>query len=200
MSDIEITPIETETIIIPILGLSPLIIHRFSEKAKRFMLDKMQGHKPPKEARDPEDDYKNAFYFTDTGEYGFPVIGFKAATVDAARYYRNVTMTGLRQYMFFDGVLSKSAGQKLVTIHGEPHMREDVVRIGQTTDLRYRPQFTEWTTELTITYVTSMLSRESILSLVEAGGMGVGAGEWRPEKGGESGTYCIDQTREIEAR
>jgi hypothetical protein len=43
-----------------------------------------------------------------------------------------------------------------------------------------------------------MLTRESVLSLVEAGGMGVGIGEWRPERKGDFGTYAIDETRDVE--
>jgi hypothetical protein len=32
---------------------------------------------------------------------------------------------------------------------------------------------------------------------VDAGGMGVGVGEWRPEKKGMNGTYHVDTDREI---
>lgn len=46
--------------------------------------------------------------------------------------------------------------------------------------------------------VTSSISFESVISLIEAGGIGVGVGEWRPEKRGDFGTYQIDSTRNIE--
>jgi hypothetical protein len=36
------------------------------------------------------------------------------------------------------------------------------------------------------------------LTLLEAGGTGVGVGEWRPEKSGEFGRYMIDPSREVE--
>lgn len=197
---IVISKIGTETVRVPIVGTAPLIVHKFSEKAKRQMLDAMQGRKSPKQAKDPEADYESAFYRTDSGGYGFPVIAFKAATVGAARFYgKSISMTALRQFVFFDAEFSKAAGQKLAVITGEPHMREDVVKVGMGgTDLRYRPEFTEWTTSIEVTYVKSMLTRESVLSLIEAGGMGVGIGEWRPEKKGDFGTYQIDPTRDIE--
>lgn len=199
-AQVSISRIGTETLRVPLVGTAPLIVHRFSEKAKRQMLDAMQGRKSPKEAKNPESEYEAAFYRTDEGGYGFPVIAFKAATVGAARFYgKSVSMTALRQFVFFDAPFSKDAGQKLAPITGEPHMREDVTRVGMGgTDLRYRPEFTEWSTEVEITYVKSMLTRESVLSLIEAGGMGVGIGEWRPEKRGDFGTFMIDETREIE--
>ena len=196
---ITINKIDTETLIVPIIGTAPLIMHKFSEKAKRQMLDAMQGRKTPKQAKDPEAEYKAAAYRHDDGTYGFPVIAFKAATVGAARFFdKSVTMTMLRQALFFDADLSRTEGQKLARIDGEPTMREDVVRVGQGgTDLRYRPEFTDWSTEVTVTYVRSLLTRESVLSLIEAGGMGVGVGEWRPEKRGDFGTYQIDDARDV---
>lgn len=99
------------------------------------------------------------------------------------------------------GEISERDAQALVPIDGEPRMREDVVRLGgpsRSADLRYRPEFPEWRTALEVTYVKSSLTRESLLSLVDAGGMGIGIGEWRPEKRGEFGTYQVDASREVE--
>ena len=153
MSDqIIIDRIGAETIRVPIIGTSPLIVHRWAEKAKRAMLDAQQGKKKVKEIRDPQADYEDSFYriATDDGDkYGFPVLAFKAATIGAARFYdKSVTMTSLRQMLFFRGVYTKADPQQLVEIHGEPRMREDVVRVGQGTDLRYRGEFPEWSAEL----------------------------------------------------
>lgn len=207
MSDrIEIAKIATTTMVVPIVGTSPLIVHNFSDKSKRQMLEAQQGKKSPKEIRDPQAEYEAAFYriADDAGadRYGFPVTAFKAATVGAARFYgKDVKMTELRQFLFFHGLLTKADPQQLVEIHGEPEMREDVVRLGgmsRSADLRYRPQFVEWSAELKVTYVTSSLSESSVLSLIDAGGLGIGVGEWRPEKRGEFGTYAVDQSRDIE--
>lgn len=202
MSDrIEITQIASETLSVPIVGTMPLIVHNFSEKSKRQMLDAQQGRKTPKVSRDPQAEYEAAFYRTKDG-YGFPVTAFKAATVGAARFYgKDVKMTELRQFLFMHGEISDNDPQALVPIYGEPRMREDIVRLGgmsRSADLRYRPEFPEWSTVLTVTYVTSSLSRSSVLSLIDAGGLGIGIGEWRPEKRGEFGTYKIDQTKEVE--
>lgn len=204
MSDrIEIARIAAETLRIPIIGTSPLIVHRWNDKAKRQMLDAQQGKKKVKEIRDPEADYQSSLYRIDkddgTETFGFPVLGFKAATIGAARFYdKSVTMTSLRQCMFFRGVMTKADSQQLVEINGSHVMREDIVRVGQGTDLRYRAMFPEWSATLSVTYVSTALDKSSILSLVDAGGMGVGVGEWRPQKNGEFGTYAIDQDRDIE--
>lgn len=198
---INIDRIASETIQVPIVGTMPLIVHNFSDKSKRQMLDAQQGRKKPKQVRDPEAEYEAAFYRTKDG-YGFPVTAFKAATVGSARFYgKDVNMTSLRQFLFMHGELSEKDPQALVTIEGEPVMREDIVRLGgasRSADLRYRPMFAEWRADLIVTYVTSSLSRSSVLSLIDAGGLGIGVGEWRPEKRGEFGTYQIDPTRDVE--
>lgn len=196
---VQIDRIAAETIQVPIVGTTPLIVHRFSEKAKRQMLDAMQGRKTPKQSKDPEADYEACFYRLKDGHYGLPAIAFKLATVGGARFYgKDVPMTALRQFTFFKGEPGED-GQQLVAVDGEPHMREDVVTVGRGGhDLRYRPEFPEWSVNLVVTYVTSALTRGSVLSLIDAGGMGVGVGEWRPEKNGDFGTYQIDQTRDVE--
>ena len=42
-NQIQISRIGTETIAVPLVGTAPLIVHQFSEKSKRQMLDAMQG-------------------------------------------------------------------------------------------------------------------------------------------------------------
>lgn len=196
--------INTETMFVPIVGMTPLIVSKFSDKAKRQMLDAQQGRKTPKQVRDPEKEYLASMYQgqDDNGAtlYGFPATGFKAATVSAARFYgKDVKMTELRQFIFMRGRFFPEEGQQLVVIDGTPKMREDYVRLagaGRPADLRFRGEFTEWRAVLEVTYVASLLSKDSVLSLIDAGGMGVGVGEWRPEHRGEFGTFQIDENRD----
>lgn len=199
-AQVQIDKIDAETIRVPIIGTTPLIVHRFSEKAKQQMLDNMQGRKSPKEVKNPQAEYEAAFYRLKDGSPGFPVLGFKQSTVGGARFYgkNQVTMTGLKSFIFMRGEPG-SDGLQLTRIDGEPRMREDVVRVGRGgSDLRYRPEFPEWSALLEITYVMSALTRSSVLSLIDAGGMGVGVGEWRPQRDGDFGTYCVNNTKEIE--
>lgn len=204
---IVISRIGTETIRVPILGLNPLITHKFSEKAKRHMLDSMQNRRQPKEPKNPEEEFKAAAYRFDDGGYGIPAIAFKSCTVSAARLFgKSVTMASLRQFIFVRGEFSLGEGQMLARINGDmsqfeltPEMREDVVRVSSGgTDLRYRPCWINWESWLDITYVKNAITQDSVLSLVEAGGLTVGVGEWRPEKKGEYGTFCIHPDRQIE--
>jgi hypothetical protein len=42
---VQIDRIDAETLLVPIVGTSPLIVHNFSEKSKRAMLSSQQGRK-----------------------------------------------------------------------------------------------------------------------------------------------------------
>lgn len=196
---VQIDRIGTETLQVPIRGTAPLLMHRFSEKAKAEMLANAQSKKTPKQPKDPLAEYEAAFYRLKSGEPGFPALAFKAATVAGARFFgKQISMTALKQFCFFSGEPGAD-GHHYVQIVGEPTMREDVVRVGRGgTDLRYRPEFSEWTTSLTVTFVASMLTRGSLLALIGAGGLGCGVGEWRPERDGDFGTYEIDPTGTVE--
>lgn len=205
-AQLQIQRIKHQTVIVPIIGTAPLIVHNFSEKAKRQMLEAQQGVKKLKVNRDPESEYEASFYrlADEQGNnvgYGFPVLGFKNATISAARLFgKAVKMTELKQFLFFEGVITPGDPQALVQINGEPSMREDVVRLAGVTrsaDLRFRAQFLTWDAALTITFVENCISLESVLSLVDAAGRTVGVGEWRPERKGESGTFIIDEDKEI---
>lgn len=178
--------------VVTVKGTAPLIMHRFDEKAKRMMLDAQQSKaKPKKAAKDPDADYQASMYRLPDGGYGMPAVAFKAATVGAARFFdkKAVNMTMLRNALFFLG----EGPEQLVPIEGAPEMREDVVRVGMgTADLRYRAMFREWTATLTIVYLPTAISQESVIALVDAGGMS-GVGEWRPGKAatGSYGTYEV---------
>lgn len=191
----QLTRLESETITLTVKGTAPLIVHNWSEKAKAEMLAKQMGKKAPKEFKDPQAQYESSLYRLPDGTPGFPVVAFKSATVGGARYFKGVTQVQLRQGLLFHG----EGPDHLVRINGVPVMREDMVRVGsglnKTADIRYRAMFPEWTANLVISYLPSQITLESVVALVDAGGMG-GVGEWRPERAntGTYGTYeVVDQ-------
>jgi hypothetical protein len=216
-----IKPVETETLIIPVTGTAPLIVSRFSEKAKKQMLDAQLGIKKQPEKRDPESEFQASLYkaglvnpggpagmylLDDEGKptqdlnpnqrYGLPSMAFKMATIGAGRFYgKAVKMTELRQFMFFNGINVSGEAGRMVVIDGVPEQREDYVRlagVNHPADLRYRGCFYEWKAVLEVRYTRNLLDRDSLVSLIDAGGFGVGVGEWRPERNGEFGTFSVD--------
>jgi hypothetical protein len=113
---IELPRLAIETIEIPIVGDSPLIVHKFSEKAKKQMLDKqMKKASAGKEAKDPWRDFVESMYWLDgmpakptekdveSARFGFPAVGFKAAAVTACTSIGSITKVAARQAFHVEG-------------------------------------------------------------------------------------------------
>ncbi len=183
---ISIPKIKIDKLQLTIVGDSPLICHAWSSKAKQQMLDKqMKRAKAAKEAKDPEQDFKDSLYPHSGGGYGFPAVAFKNAAVDACSHVDGVTKVKARGAFHIVG--------DMVKIEGEPRPREDMVRIGMgTADIRYRGEFPQWECKLTIRHNSNVLSAEQIANLFNTAGFGIGVGEWRPQRDGSFGMFHVE--------
>lgn len=204
----EIPALETQEFLLTIVGDSPLIVHAWSEKAKKEMLDKqMQIATLGKQPKDPVQDFLTSMYHYPTGrtiteenlvrdgaefgivgptvncETGFPAIGVKASAVTAA-VDAGMFKTEARRAFHINA--------EYVKIDGRPSMREDMVRIGQgTADLRYRAEYKNWRITFKITHNKRSMSAGQIANLFNLAGFGVGIGEWRSEKDGDYGRFHV---------
>lgn len=187
---IELPPLNIQQVSFVLVGDSPLIVHAWSEKAKRQMLDKqMKRATSAKVAKDPEADYEACFYRTPGGEYGFPAIGVKAAMISACRF-ADMKMTSARGAFHIDC--------EMLRVIGTPRPREDMVRVGMgTADIRYRPEFPEWSMPVTLKINASVISAEQVANLLNIAGFGVGIGEWRPERNGQYGRFHVGSSEEM---
>ena len=190
------TPDEAKTLIIRapqrgrlqirVIGETPLIMHRWSEKVIKEMLDKQRGIKKmaKKEAKDPQQDYEDSMYrMPDDSGYAFPAVAFKAAMVSACREIDDLTMTQARQLFHVKGIETP----EFVRINGTPRMRQDTVRVANgAADIRFRGEFVEWYADLEIDYNAAMLTASDVANLLSYAGASVGIGERRPEREGNS--------------
>lgn len=193
-TSVTLPPLQIASVSVTLIGDTPLIVHRWSEKAKKQMLDKqMKKATAGKEAKDPERDFRESLYVLEDGTYGFPIIGFKAAAVTACTSIGSMTKVAARQAFHVDGEFAVIEGD-------EPQMREDMVRVGMgTADIRYRGEFKNWWTTITVKYNANVMSAEQILNLMQTAGFAVGVGEWRPEKDGQYGRFHVASAEEMKA-
>lgn len=182
---IELPALQINKLEITLVGDSPLICHAWSKKAKEEMLNKqMKKATMAKAAKDPEQDYRDSLYPLPNGKFGFPVVAFKAAAVDACSHVANITKVMARGAFHIIG--------EMAVIEGTPSPREDMVRVGMgTADIRYRGEFKEWRTTLTIRYNQNVITPEQIANLFNTAGFAIGVGEWRPQKDGSYGMFHV---------
>ena len=206
---IEIRPIEIKKVTIRIVGDTPLIMHAWSEKAKRMMLEAQMGiaKGKKKDAKNPVDDFIRSMYWltkmpedgtmesfeeaiANGARFGFPVTAFKQAAISAA--YR---MGWAKDKMSMRGAFFIDSDENgMIEIHSDtPEMREDMVKVGMgTADIRYRGEFKNWYADLTISYnANGQYSLENIVNIINAGGYVCGVGEWRPERDGQNGMFHV---------
>ena len=207
---IEIKPINIVTTTVRIAGDTPLIMHRWSEKAKRMILEKQmkKTKSSAKEAKNPVEDFIESIYWMEGkpseyteeafdeacrngARFGFPVTAIKQATISSA--YRNgITkdMASLRGAFFIAG----EGSELLAEVKGSaPTMREDMVRVGMgVADIRFRGEFASWYMDLQVSYnANGAYTLDQIINLINVGGFSCGIGEWRPEKDGNYGMYHV---------
>jgi hypothetical protein len=196
---IKLEPLAVATYEIPVIGVTPLIPHKWGAKALRMMRESQSGPKAKakREPKVPEQEAEDATYRLKDGRPGMPATAFKAAIADAARFFDGITIVQAKQAFFVEG----EGPDQLVAIDGESYIREDTPRNATgVADLRYRRCFDQWQTTLRVTFVTSAIDLSSVLSLVNAAGLG-GVGDWRPSspksKSGTFGRFAVDLERDI---
>lgn len=206
---IEIKPIEIQKTTIRVVGDTPLIMHAWSEKAKREILDKQmkKTKAAAKQAKNPVEDFIRSMYWLEGfpeemsedgfeeairngARFGFPVTAFKQAAISAAyRMGWTKDKMSMRGAFFIDG----DENQMVEIFSDVPVIREDMVKVGMgTADIRFRGEFRNWYAELTISYnKNGQYSLEQIINIINAGGYVCGIGEWRPERDGQYGMFHV---------
>lgn len=189
----------TKTVMaVRIEGITPIIPHRWSEKARRQMAEKQQqqGKAATRAARtpkNPEEEAEASCYWLPDGEPGMPATAFKAAMVGGARFFQGITMAFAKTLFYVRG----EGPDQLVRITGPKILREDTPRNATgVADLRYRYAFYPWEARLEIEFTPTAISPDSIYALLDAGGSG-GVGDWRPTSP-KSATGTFGQFKVVE--
>lgn len=182
---------------VKIIGTSPLIFHKWDEKAIKMMLDKqMKKASKGREIRDPEKEYEASFYRDSKGNIAIPARNIKQAIVGSARFLQGIPMTILRGTIFVHGDKDGFIPVK----YGKKSMRQDMVTVGMgSADIRFRGQLDDWSMDVLVEYDADILSPEQVLNLLQRAGFSQGLGEWRPEKNGDNGTFTIETKPEKKA-
>src|SRR5580765_1634842 len=173
-----------------ILGTSPLILNRMSEKAKRELL-MPKGRKNAIEKattlkHEPVAEYRaSAYRLHDEDAPTLLAIlstAFKRAIGTAA-----LDMPGAKKAQI--GRLTYIEGE-YVGIFGVPKLFMSIVRsadMNKTPDVRTRAIVPQWACRVGITYVEPLIRPQAVANLLAAAGLTVGVGDWRSEKG--AGSY-----------
>lgn len=181
---VNIDPPDIQVVELTLIGDAPLVTHKWSPRAVQAIEEKQaKKARKQKEARDPKQDFEDSLYKHPDGWNGLPAIAFKMAAVAACRFTEGLTMVMAKGLFYVDQDGFDEDGTALVRIESrkKPVMRRDMVRVGMgTSDLRYRPMFTDWRVKIRVRFNADILSAEQVVNLFQLAGLHVGVGEGRP--------------------
>jgi len=172
-----------------VLGTTPLILHRMSQKAARDLIypsgRKTAADRAANLKHDPRREYRESAYLSpdDSGPTRLQHLStaFKKALASSA-----LDMPGAAKSQI--GRLTYVEAER-VNIYGIPKLFMAITRssdINRTPDVRTRAIVHRWATYVTITYVKPIIREQVVANLFAAAGIMRGVGDWRPEKGSGS--------------
>jgi len=171
-----------------IVGIAPLVIHRFSAKTKNEMKLKMEtgkaaSSKKKREAKDTDDIYQESRYISKDGWDGFHAGAIRAALISACRLVGfKMTLAKLSIFVEADGWDAQEPQIPLIRIYGKPQKQEDMARVetGQPY-VTVRAAFYDWSAKVKIRFDADQFTIDDIYNLLYRVGSQVGIGEGRPD-------------------
>lgn len=191
---VTITPPNFQYAEFRIIGTEPLVIHRFSQKTKLEMKQKMEtgnpaSNKKKREPKSTDDTYNEARYMSKEGWDGFHAASVRNAMISACRLVNfKMTLAKLSVFVEQDGRDATEPQVPLIRIYGDPIKQEDIARVetGQPY-VTVRPAFHDWEAKIKIRWDADQFTLQDITNLLARVGSQVGIGEGRPDSKNSAG-------------
>jgi len=187
---IEVPELDRRTYPFFILGQTPLIFNRVTEKAKIQLglgaAKKSASEKASTLKHSPIEEFRDSPYI-DRDESGATLLQHLACAFKGAMKFAALDLPGVNKTQI--SRLTWAEGERL-SIYGVPELMMSVVRsadINKTPDIRTRAIIPKWACKVEITYVRPNLRGQSVANLMAAAGLMQGIGDFRTGKG--SGTF-----------
>lgn len=192
--NVEVLELNAQRVTYFVVGETPLIMNRFSEKARQEMLlpamKKNKAEKATSLKHDPIAEFRSGIYMTRDQNaptaVHLPTNAFHKAVGQAA-----IDIPGQAKSVM---LRLTSVCTATVNLYGNPALFCRMVRSGgmnATPDIRTRPIFAEWACEIEFQMVANLVKQSQVTNLLAAAGTIVGLCDWRPQKGGSYGRFRL---------
>lgn len=186
-STVVISPPNFEVLSLRLVGTAPYVQARFSAKATQAMMAKMAAGPTAKkgtkrEARDFDDDFRQAQHVSAEGWVGVPAAAIRNACIDVCRMVGH-KMTHARMSIFCRADGNDAVdGAPLIRLDAPPPERLDMATRNATgvADIRVRPMWREWALDVQLEYDADQFTATDVANLIARAGVQVGIGEGRP--------------------
>lgn len=191
---IEVEPLRIGTVQVWLRGRTPIIFNRLAEKARRELLmpkgKKTTADKQQNLKHNPLAEYRSSMSMRSgkgPTRIVMPAPAIKGAMATAALETKGTNKTQIGRLVWVQGYSCD--------VYGVPEMFMCPVRsadMNKTPDIRTRAMIQAWCVPVTIQFVTPQINETAILQLLSNGGIIVGVGDFRQEKGkGNYGQFDV---------
>lgn len=184
--EVALEPITVKTLEVTVKGKTPLIMDRFPEEVQEEILAKQAGvsKSSKKKVRDTKKEVIDAIHVTSKGKVGFPAAGFKRGMMEVTSFVGDKFFS---KKLVSGAVKIMNVEDGLIQID---YKRQDVLKHAIGHNMKFSPQFHDWSAKLIFQYDANNISPHDIVTCLNYAGFYVGVGAWRPKcaKGG-SGEY-----------
>lgn len=198
-TNVEVLTINKGVFTACVLGTTPMILNRMSEKARHQLLYPSQKANAAERAsrlkHDPMEEFRASPY-VDGDDDGVTYLQQLSACFKKAIMSVAVDLPGSSKAQI--GRLTWVEGER-VSLYGVPQMLMSIVRsadMNKTPDVRTRAIVPQWACKVTVSYIMPLLKEQAVVNLLAAAGQMNGIGDWRIQKGaGTYGSYeLVDET------
>ena len=181
-----------------IIGETPLLMHRWSQKALMEMLGKMTGRPVPRMSKDLTNEFEASYFRNLRGEIALPCRILKASIVNGAITTGKVTSKAeLKRDLRVLGYtcpLNVMDGKKPRLIRKNAEMKPDcrIASNNGTPDVRARAVVNEGYFFDVVLQFPTILTPDKVIAALEGAGSSIGLCDWRPENGGDFGCFRVE--------
>lgn len=187
-----------KSIEVEIRGVTPLLIHRFSEGVEQGKATRQIKV----DTENPRDAARRVAYIATDGTFYFSAFCISSSMGNAGSNHK---MRGSRKSLRFVVPSAIRMNTDAITImNGEGPAKDFEVDSRPVTIpatkgrvMRHRPRFDQWGAVFTLTVNDDLLSVEMAHQLLNEAGLQFGIGDFRPEKRGPFGTFRVVRFEEI---
>lgn len=191
-------------------GTAPLVMNKFSSKARQQIMDTQAAGSRSKsrkvrEAKDFDQVCDGAVHYSTDGWVGIPASAFRAAMISACRLVGfKMTLARLSVFILPDG-FDRDDGTPLVRLIADRYERSDhaVRNATGVVDIRSRPMWRKWKAVVKVSWDGDQFSLQDIANLLARVGAQVGLLEGRPDSRSSAGmgwgTFELESGHDDEA-
>lgn len=190
-----------ETVEAVIVGISPLLMHRFGEAAEESTGAGATGVRPIATSKGDDDTPRSraeqGAYRMPDGTLYFPGAAIARLLREAGGNHKQSKSRKTLKWLVPSAIIVMDDVLHLIGPDGgalteyEVDARPIVIPATKGRVMRYRPRLEQWSTRVSMQITTDLIDLKTAHLLLEEGGRQLGIGDFRPERGGPFGRFEV---------